>query len=436
MQHLRKLAFIVLFGFIAVQTLQVPTAYGQGKPVVVVRGNITANTTFSSANDYLLSGAVFVQPPATLTIEAGTTIFGESAANGTLVIAQGARIMAVGTANAPIVFTTDQPAGSRSRGLWGGVIINGRAPLNVPGGQAFGEGDTGVYGGSQPNDDSGVLKYVRVEFAGTEFSPDNELNGIALQGVGRGTEVDFVQVHFNLDDCIEFFGGTADAKHVVCTDTGDDNLDWTEGWTGRVQFFIAQQRGDDADQGIEADNNAENNNLQPRANPKIYNVTLIGDPTNKKGGESDLGMLLREGTAGTIANAIVLGFKEKGLEIDHAATFQQASQNKLVVKNSIFWQNGVNFSDDSDEDPPPPFTTAQFAARSQSLVVIDPRLRKPYNYAHPDFRPQDGSPAVDGTVKVALPPNDGFFEPVTFIGALSNVASEDWTQGWTRYVQK
>jgi hypothetical protein len=240
-----------------------------------------------------------------------------------------------------------------------------------------------------------------------------------------------------LDDCVEFFGGTTELKHVLCTGAGDDNFDWTEGWTGKAQFLIAQQRGDDADQGIEADSNAENNNLQPRANPTIYNFTLIGDPDNKQGTESDIGMLLREGTAGTLRNFIVMGFKEVGVEIDGAATFQQAANGSLTMGNGVFYQNKQgNFSNDADETPPPPFTTAQWAARQPAIFQGNPMLRKPYNPAHPDFRPTDNSPCVNGAIPVATPPNDGFFEVVDFIGALSNVASEDWTKGWTTSSQR
>ena len=149
-----------------------------------------------------------------LEIEAGTTIYGDSATNGTLVIARGSQIHAHGTAAAPIVMTSDQLEGERARGDWGGLIINGYAPLNIEGGEAEGEGDTGTYGGDDPTDSSGILEYVRVEFAGTEFSPDNELNGIAFQGVGSGTTVENVMVKFNKDDGLEFFGGTVEVKYV------------------------------------------------------------------------------------------------------------------------------------------------------------------------------------------------------------------------------
>ncbi len=206
----------------------------------ILEGKITEDMTLAASREHVLRGAVFVENNATLTIEPGTLIYGEGVSNGTLIIAQGAKIMAEGTQNAPIVFTSDALDGSRGRGQWGGLIINGRAPSNQ--GVTFGEGDTGAFGGNNPGDSSGVLKYVRVEYAGIEFSPDNELNGIAFQGVGSGTVVDYVQVHLNQDDGIEMFGGTVNIKHALVTGARDDSFDWTDGWTGKGQFWIAQQR--------------------------------------------------------------------------------------------------------------------------------------------------------------------------------------------------
>ena len=158
-----------------------------------------------------------------------------------------------------------------------------------------------------------MLRYVRVEFSGIEFSPDNELNGIAFQGVGRGTQVDYVQAHMSRDDAMEWFGGTVDVKYVVMSNAADDSLDWTFGWTGRVQFVAVTQRGDDADNGIEADNNEFNNNALPRSNPQIYNITMCGDPDRNEGGESPRGANLRRGTAFTIRNFLITGFKTVGL---------------------------------------------------------------------------------------------------------------------------
>lgn len=400
---------------------------------LVVRGTIEADTTWAADREVLLEGAVFVAEGATLTIEPGTRVYGDSATNGALVIARGARLLAEGTREAPIVMTSDQPEGQRARGDWGGLIINGAAPLNIPGGVAEGEGDTGEYGGDAEDDDSGVLRYVRVEFAGTEFSPDNELNGIAFQGVGDRTEVDYVQVHFNKDDGVEFFGGTVNAKHVVCTGIADDSFDWTDGWRGKGQFWIAQQRGDDADQGIEADNNGENNDLTPVSHPTLFNLTLIGDPDSDQGDESDIGILLREGTRATIANSIVMGFKDYGLDVDNAATYRNLVDGSIAVTHSIFHGNlDGAFDDDSGEDSVPPLTTAAFAMTQTGLITDqDPMLGAPYDHEALDCNPAAGSPAL--TAARAMPPNDGFFDPANYLGACD--ADDDWYRGWTTFAQ-
>ena len=400
---------------------------GESRPVRVIQGRITSTVTLTADTIYVLRGAVFVADGGVMHIEAGTLIAGELATLGTLIVERGGRLNAVGTATAPIVFTSDQPVGTRNRGDWGGLIINGRAPVNVPGGVAIGEGDTGEYGGDDPDDNSGILRYVRVEFAGIEFSPDNELNGIAFQGVGRGTEVDYVQVKMNRDDGVEFFGGTVDIKHAVLTAIRDDSLDWTFGWIGRVQYLIAQQRGDDADMGIEADNNDINNNLLPRANPTIYNMTLVGDPTTRFGNESNIGMVLRRGTATTIRNAIVMGFKGWGLDISGSASIAQGQEGALTIRHSIFFGNGQTRAGAQFSPSSVPFMN------DASVQVVDPGLVDPFNLEVPDFRPAGLATPAGGQLAPAVPPNDGFFEYAPFIGALSPDPSLDWTAGWTDY---
>lgn len=393
-----------------------------GRQVVVLEGRLTADKTLSAAYDYLLRGAVFVEGGATLTIEPGVKIFGEQATNGTLIIAQGSKIMAEGTASAPIVMSSDAFEGSRARGQWGGLIINGNAPTNQ--GVTFGEGDTGAFGGNNAADSSGVLRYVRVEFAGIEFSPDNELNGIALQGVGSGTIIAHVQVHMNQDDGIEMFGGTVNLKYAFVTGARDDSFDWTDGWTGKAQFLVVQQYGDDADNGFEVDNSSKDNEATPRSAATIYNATLIGDPA---GPESDNGMLIREGAAGTFANFIVTGFNKMGLDINNEATHAQAESGALVVKNSIFFKNGKgNFGDEKDDDG---FDEADWAGSNDNHEK-DPNLAAPFNKSTPDFTPGAGAAAV----APAKPPADGFFEQVNFIGGVS--PSNNWTTGWTTSAQK
>jgi hypothetical protein len=400
---------------------------GIDKPVVVVSGRLTTDTTWTANHYWVLRGAVFVAEGATLTIEPGTTVVGELATTGTLVVERGGQLIADGRADAPIVFTSDQPPGLRNRGDWGGLILNGRAPINIPGAVGVGEGDTGIYGGTDPDDSSGILRYVRVEFAGIEFSPDNELNGIAFQGVGRGTIVDHVQVRYNKDDGVEFFGGTVDAKRVILSAIGDDSLDWTFGWTGRVQFLVVHQRGDDADNGIEADNNGNNNDLLPRSSPTIYNATIVGDPFFDYGNESDDGLLIREGTAGTLRNFIVLGFKEWGVNIDQNATIVQAEQGALTFRNGIVHGNGIVAGRGDLDAAAQPFLTA-----GEEIRFDDPGLIDPYNHTSPNFRPFAGALAAGG-MPAATPPGDGFFEAAPYVGALSPDPALDWTTGWTDY---
>ena len=388
-----------------------------GRQVVPLEGKLNADRTLSADYVYLLRGAVLVEGGATLTIEPGVEIFGEQATNGTLIIAQGSKIMANGTADAPIVMSSDAEIGNRARGQWGGLIINGSAPTNQ--GVTFGEGDTGAFGGNNPSDSSGTLRYVRIEYAGIEFSPDNELNGIAFQGVGSGTVAEYIQVHMNQDDGIEFFGGTVNLKYAVVTGARDDSFDWTDGWTGKGQFWVVQQSGDDADNGFEVDNSSKNNGATPRSAATIYNVTLVGDPA---GPESDNGMLIREGAAGTYANFIVTGFNKIGLDIDGESSIAQAESGDLVVKNSIFFKNGkANFGDEKEDDG---FDEAGYATDNGNKAV-DPGLADPFSKTAPNFTPGAGANAV----LPAAPPADGFFEPVNFIGAVS--PSNNWLSGWT-----
>lgn len=408
------------------------TVPGIDKPVRVVRGRFTQNFTMTNDTYWVLRGAVFVGEPARLTIQAGTKVVGETATRGTLVIERGAQIVADGTLTQPIVMTSDQPVGFRGRGDWGGLVINGRAPVNLPGGVGIGEGATGVYGGDNPNDSSGILRFVRVEFAGIEFSPDNELNGIAFQAVGNGTIVENVQIHYNKDDGVEMFGGTVDLKRLVLTGIGDDSVDWTFGWRGRLQFAVVQQRGDDTDMGIEADNNGNNHNLLPRSAPTIFNVTFVGDPSQEFGPESTNCMRLRVGTAGQIRNFICTGFKQDGIDVRDAAALPLIASGELATTHGILFQNGISVNGRNWG------TSAQSVAMRNAVgalvAEVDPMLVAPFNRLAPDWRPRPGSPAL--TLAPAIPPADGFFEIGLFRGALGPELENDWTRGWTNYADK
>jgi hypothetical protein len=401
--------------------------------VNVPAGDITADTTWSSGNAYRITGSVFVMAPATLTIEPGTFILGQGQ-TAFLAITQGAKINACGTRARPIVFSSTLPVGQRSAGDWGGLVINGRATINQPGGTALSEGIDdpvrGTFGGTDDNDNSGALCYVRVEFGGVQFTTENELNGIAFQGVGRGTTVHHIQTHYGSDDGVEFFGGTVDAKYVISSSMNDDLIDWTWGWRGRVQFAIGRQNAQvGADNGFEADNNSNNHDLLPRSRPVFYNVTMVGDPVNSSLGSDD-GVEARVGTGADINNLIVLGFGENGVDLTDDSTFTQGTNGNFRMRSTILWDNAAGnqtFDGQFASD------TLAFGQAQTNLRVVDPKLRKPFDLNDPDYRPADGS--ATGTVgQVQTPPDDGFFDTsVGFIGAMGD---EDWTEEWTNFLEE
>jgi len=324
-------------------------------PVVAVNDSILADVTWTNDNCYRLEGPIFVGRDVgidgtgglgvTLTIEPGTTVVGELAGNlpqGTrgsyLVISRGSKIIADAYRGATpaakpdpdsvIVFTSNAPKGSRARGDWGGIVINGRAPTNA-GDEASGEGESGLYGGTDINDDSGILRGVRVEFAGDAVTATDELNGIAFQGVGAGTTVDYVQVHYNQDDGTEPFGGTVSQTHIVVTGIADDSFDGTDGYRGFMQFLIAQQRADDADNGFEISNNGDDPGAVPQSMAVIANATMVGSGFGSGGihglgSSGDVGVLFREGSNYRLFNVIAVGFGDSGFDVEGAQTAANA----------------------------------------------------------------------------------------------------------------
>ena len=410
------------------------TVQGVDKPVIVVTGEIANAETWTNNFYYVLRGAVFVRNAATLNIQAGTWIIGESGSVGTLIVERGGRLNAVGTREQPIVFTSDQAPGTRNRGDWGGIIINGRAPVNLEGGEGAGEGDTGVYGGTDPNDNSGTMRYVRVEFAGVEFSPDNELNGIAFQGVGRGSRFEFIQVHMNRDDALEWFGGTADIKYAVASNAADDSFDWTFGWSGRAQFIAIHQRGDDADNAIEADNNEFNGGATPRSNPQIYNVTICGDPAGLASEVQRAGNL-RRGTAFTIRNFLVTGMRVGfQIETSNTATTGQVDNGTSQMGAGVSWNN-LTPAAAMHSSVMPYINSGRFP---DIRLNVDPGVSTAAcaHHEQPNFQPSSLATLAGGQLAPIQPPNDGFFEPVTFIGAVPPAPADNWMSGWTSFPQQ
>src|SRR5574343_224854 len=233
--------------------------------VTTVTGHISSNTTWTNDKIYRLDGFVYVDSNATLTIQPGTVIRGVKATKGSLIITRGGKLIADGTKKLPIVFTSDEAPGTRTYGDWGGLIVLGAAPINPVGGQAVIEGGVnnangdGQYGGTNANDNSGIIRYVRIEYAGIPFSANNEINGLTLGGVGNKTVIEYIMVAFSGDDSYEWFGGTVNAKHLIAYKGVDDDFDTDFGYQGNVQFGLVVRDKDVADQagdsnGFESDN--------------------------------------------------------------------------------------------------------------------------------------------------------------------------------------
>ena len=401
-----------------------------GLAQATLSGALTANRTLHADTTYYLTGVVTVEDGATLTIEPGTLILGNADVQPTaLVVKQGGIIDAQGTAAAPIVFTSSRPAGQRTRGDWGGVVLNGKAQCNFPDqDDCVAEGFAATYGGSENADNSGTLRYVRIEFAGYEVSLGNELNLLTMNGVGSGTTLEYIQVHQGLDDGFEWFGGTVNLKYAIASGASDDSFDYSTGWQGYGQFWIALQDPDDADNGFEVDNNAATE-ATPRTDPMIYNITLVGKgPSGGTAGESTHGLLLRLGTAGEIYNAIVVGFGTAGLDIDGSSTSAQCVAGELIVANSIFYENAAYLDPDSDTDE----ATCEATPAWTGHLTSDPELGDPYNWDAPNFQPATTSPAAVAA-NAATPPAT-WFTATNYIGAVDPAATGTlWYEGWTSF---
>lgn len=407
------------------------------QPWVELVGNINNTRTLHADSTYLLKGVVQIQDGGKIVIPPGTTVRGDKGTQGALLVLQGGIIDAQGTASDPIVFTSSLPDGERTKGDWGGVIINGYSNCNFPQDECLGEGNTGKYGGTIPDDSSGVMTYVRIEFAGIEFSADNELNGLTLNGVGSKTVLHHIQSHAGLDDGVEWFGGTVDLKYGIVSDASDDSFDWSTGWQGRGQFWIVQQDPNDADQGWEIDNNEKDFESLPRTYGTVYNFTLVGRAEPNPGSNtSDLGIQFRRGYSGLHSCGIVMGFGDFGLTVDDAATHRLATNDSLRIENTIFFENGrdkdgwtspgINFSDAHLPD----FDDAAWVlAAGKNNSEQNPMLTDPYNRDTPNFAPMAGSPALNAG---CTPPNDGFFDQVSYFGAVAD-AGDTWYTGWTAF---
>ncbi|MCB0356320.1 MAG: hypothetical protein KDD40_04895 [Bdellovibrionales bacterium] len=391
----------------------------EGKETCALFGTYKDDLFLTSNKSWVLEGGVFigkdngkggteqVLDPAILTIEAGTHIYAlnpkkdntlpvseQKDRKDFLVISRGSQIIAEGTSAAPIVFSS---ASSNPKAAdWGGIFIDGMAPVNkcadLDNCTLPGEADTGYYGGNNPFDNSGIIRYLRVEYGGDQISEEKQFNGITFNSVGAGTIVDYIQVHKNDDDGIEFFGGTVNVKHVVITEASDDSIDWTYGYTGMIQFAVAIQGEAKADRGIEADNDKNVDN-EPRSNPTISNVTLIGSSISTEG------LKLRLGTGVTFTNSIVMGFNKTCLDDKDAYAAGVAIFNNYFACSDL--GTVVNHGNNK-------------MYNDKSLVKLEGAF------------PQSGSKLLtDGMIPEDF---DFFFDDVSFIGAFGE---ENWAADWT-----
>ncbi|MFO7586570.1 MAG: hypothetical protein R6X22_00715 [Gemmatimonadota bacterium] len=460
---------------------------------VVVSGVLSADATWTSDKTWILDGPVVVgsdcgpdsaAPLGTcnaveLTIEAGTTVTAKrqptnpNVRSSFLIVTRGSKLIADATgANGVrpaeadvIVFTSDAPRGQRARGDWGGIVLNGRAPINS-GDEASGEGDSGLYGGLDDEDSSGVLRGVRVEFAGDDVTATDQLNGIAFQGTGAGTTVDFVQVHYNVDDGTEPFGGSTSQTHMVMSGIGDDSFDGTDGYRGFIQFAIAQQRADDADNGFELSNNGDDETLAPITTAIIANATMVGAAEGAIGAlgtESDIGLLHREGSGWRVYNAILTNFNDSGFCVEDVVSQSRADAaiggsttpgQILAFSNSILW---ANQNRDTDEDRN--FTDACgggydmqafFETAAFDNLVADPQLpASAFDVgtlgAPPSFVPAampGGYTAFDvstlnneGGAGIVMPTDGRTLQATTYAGAVAPGEASPWYEGWTIWAE-
>jgi hypothetical protein len=414
------------------KTVEVRSISGR---LVAADADASGNITLSNDTVWALEGAVFVGNDNTdsinLVIEPGTIVFGRSG-NDYLVISRGSDIEAIGTVAEPIIMTSynDVLGDEVGAGQWGGVIILGNAPsTKCPQDdtdcslQVEGVESGAVFGGTDSTDDSGTLNYVVVKYAGFEIAPDNELNGITFGGVGSGTTVDYVQVHANADDGVEFFGGSVNAKHLVLTSIQDDSVDWDNGYNGKLQYVYIEHAtdGSDANRGIEGD--GDGGDGLDFSLPKLANITIVGNDFNTDELDSE-GVLLRDQTGAYITNMLITGTAGMGecLEMDTDETVQgNLSDADITITHSVIACAEAFNSPEGAVDLESWFTTSQsgnqlvaYADRSNIGLNIDGTLT-----SQSTLLTAGGDPAVV----------DGFFDTNTFVGAVGTSAN-DWRQGW------
>jgi hypothetical protein len=432
------------------------TTRAAGEKQAVLSGSITTSRTLTADTVYVLSGTVQVRDGATLTIHPGTRIVGDLAVPGSsLLIVRGAKIMAEGTAANPIVFTSQRDEGHRAPGDWGGISIVGNATTNLPGGvHTEGSGGTTPYtGGNNDADNSGILRYVRIEFAGYAILPDLEMNSLSLYAVGRGTTIDHVEVLMGLDDSFKWFGGTVDGKYLVSYEASDDHFDISQGYRGRNQFLIALQTrvlggypgsGQPAydneafeSDGCEAEVGACGGDFTraPYTVPVFANFTAIG--FGGASSDENKGLVIRRGSAGVWVNGIIARFRDGALSVRDAFTDELRTRDSLALSHLLFAENGSNFEPDGvNYGQRSRFASSDIEESGASAASLFVSLPSDPTTATLDWTPAPGSPAASGGLtsfsgRLAARAG-GVIVPTSYRGA-ADPSGPKWWQGWTVY---
>jgi len=441
--------------------------------VIIKDADLVGGEDYNWTNDkeYLLDGLVYLEEVGKLYIEEGTVIkFASQPTTGdntsALIIARDAQIFAEGTADEPIIFTSDLDDGNpgtldeKDNSLWGGLILLGKARINIDGsseGQIEGIDATeprGRYGGENNEDNSGILKYVSIRHTGAELAPGDELQGLTLGAVGSGTTIEYVEIFASSDDGIEFFGGHVDLKHIAVAWAEDDSFDWDIGWRGNAQFWFAIQRADVANHGGEWDGAKPDGAPDPYYSmPTLYNATFIGSGVGAENAKNSPAIIMRDATAGTVANSIIVDFTDKGIEVEDLDpakgidSYERMQDGELKLLNNMWWvdekttvdatatgilQPTVDEGNNPVGDDPDCSDLATHMTDNSNTADVDPTIAgigRTIGGGALDPRPT----ASEAKENLASYPEG--FESVGYKGAFDPDA-ELWIKGWTALDEK
>lgn len=402
----------------------------------VITGVVDENVTLPKGK-YTLKGYVYVTNRAVLSFAAGSVIVSDTIQKGALIIERNSRLYAEGTSAEPIVFTSGKLPGSRKPGDWGGIVLLGNAPTNRSTTPIIEGGINSEYGGSITADNSGSLKYVRIEFAGIAADPNSEINGLTCGGVGSGTTLENIQVSYGNDDAYEFFGGTVNPKNIIAFATADDDFDFDFGFTGRLQFGISLRDplfvdGGDAGNGVECDNDGTGTVATPRTRPQLSNFTFCG-PNGAAGtlANHNFNTRWRRSTHFVLRNSILMGYAKAGFEFESDSTAQSYIDGRSSFRHNLVHAVVEPYKVNSSTL----INAATVQAKAEGVdscktyaSAADIMLENPFNLAAPNFAPKAGSPAT--AANVASFTNFPNFAVTTYVGAIGTV---NWLQGWTSF---